>query len=47
MTKINAEGLAWGESKRAMPAGMVEFCERGFFFLSEPFNGIFQLKKVN
>lgn len=27
------EGMAWGESNRAMVAGMVECCERGFIFL--------------
>ena len=29
MTKIKAEGTAWGVSKRAMHAGTVEFCLRG------------------
>jgi len=32
MTKIKAEGTAWGVSKRAMHAGKVEFCLRGNIF---------------
>ena len=43
MTKIKAEGKAWGVSKRAMPAGKVKFCLRGDK-LNKTSSFLFQLK---